>query len=151
MRTVLFVARPMATRRMITSGLMHCKGPVSLQSSTAGRREGGTTYHDLAEHREDEVLHVAVARVRDDEDQSDDRVRRGGLEEHRGDGDVGAAVLAADGPARLDAHVEQARDEQQGEQHVERDRDREVRQRELDSDGRPKARVRAGGLKECED
>lgn len=37
-RTVLFVARPMATRRMITSGLMHCNGPVSLQSSVVESR-----------------------------------------------------------------------------------------------------------------
>lgn len=46
-RGVLSIVRPIATRRMITSGLMHCSGPISVTSSSRmqcerkGKRGGG--------------------------------------------------------------------------------------------------------------
>lgn len=46
---------------------------------------GSRTYHDLAEYRENEVLHVAIAGIGDNEDEAGDGVLRRGLNEHGGD------------------------------------------------------------------
>lgn len=86
----------------------------------------GETYHDLAEHGQGEILHIAVARVGDDEDETDDGVGRRGLEEHGRDRDVGRGVVLAHGLPQTIAHAQQLADEEQCEDNIEGDRDGEV-------------------------
>ena len=111
-------------------------------------KRGRGAYHDLAEDGQNEVLHVGVTCVRDDENETGDSVGHRGLDEHRCDRAVGRSVIPADGTLRALAHVEQPADEKQREQDVERDRDREVWQRKLHSSVRPQGCIRARGLVE---
>ena len=141
---LLEMARPVATRRMMTSGLMHW-----LEEIVGKRRytEDGTTYHNLAQDGQYEILYVAVSCVRDDHDKTGDGVRDRGLDEHCRNGDVRGCMLFTQGIAGLATHVEKTSDEENSENDVQRYRDGEVRQCELNGCSGPERRVGTRRLK----
>ena len=79
-------------------------------------------YHDLAQYRKDKVLHLAVARVCDNVDQTDDSIGSCRFQEHCGDRDVWFSMVVAERFPGVVAHVEKTGDEKEREESVEGDR-----------------------------
>jgi hypothetical protein len=82
-------ARPVATRQTMSSGLIHCDIGSVIKSYVNCPR----TDHGLRQWRNDQIMSGAVDGQRDDEGQTEDRVRQSGLNHHRGNGGIRPSVV----------------------------------------------------------
>lgn len=92
---------------------------------------GSGAHLDDAVFEQDEVLDVAVERKGEHEDDVEDKVQRGGFDEHCGDRSVCDCVLWAEhGPDTI-ARGEEPGGDEDGEEEVERAGEHKVRQLDL--------------------